>query len=265
MEKFDRYIGQVIDNELGLRCATFGYQYSEIARSLMSVYFCGGDCVEDVTSHLMPHLSLHPTLRTCSSDTILRGISELSTANTTYVSETGRSYDFNTATKLNGLLVKILVSTGQLVAGNSYDLDFDHQFIETEKYDAKMTYKKFTGYSPGVLQRMKILQGRLLRLERESDLPQLYRLAFSAFFRALDALPCSTIHPKEQMRVSTSYTLLEGFVVEGETTLYHQTESVERVEWRIAPCSDGLELTACYSGLLEYRLAVEAALAGLWC
>ena len=36
------------------------------------------------------------------------------------------------------------------MAGESYDLDFDHQFIETEKYDAKMTYKKFTGYSPGV-------------------------------------------------------------------------------------------------------------------
>jgi hypothetical protein len=46
--------------------------------------------------------------------------------------------------------------------------------------------------------------------------------------------------------------------------LNHQTESVERVEWWIAPCSDGLELTACYSGLLEYRLAVEAALADLW-
>jgi hypothetical protein len=29
----------------------------------------------------------------------------------------------------------------------SYDLDFDHQFIETEKYDAKMTYKGFTGYT----------------------------------------------------------------------------------------------------------------------
>ena len=43
-----------------------------------------------------------------------------------------------------------ILSTGQLVAGASYDLDFDHQFIETEKYDAKMTYKKFTGYSPGV-------------------------------------------------------------------------------------------------------------------
>ena len=122
----------------------------EIVGSLSSVYFCGGDCVEDVTSHLMPHLSLHPALRTCSSDTILRGISELTTANTTYTSDTGKSYDFNTAPKLNSLLVKALTNTGQLVAGESYDLDFDHQFIETEKYDAKMTYKKFTGYSLGV-------------------------------------------------------------------------------------------------------------------
>ena len=149
-KQFSRYVGPVIDKVLGLRCTSFGYQYGEIVGSLSSVYFCGGDCVEDVTSHLMPHLSLHPTLRTCSSDTILRAISELAMANTTYTSDTGKSYDFNTATKLNRLLVKALLGTGQLVAGASYDLDFDHQFIETEKYDAKMTYKKFTGYSPGV-------------------------------------------------------------------------------------------------------------------
>ena len=35
-------------------------------------------------------------------------------------------------------------------SGQEYDFDFDHQFIETEKYDAKPTYKKFLGYSPGV-------------------------------------------------------------------------------------------------------------------
>ena len=77
-EHFSRFVGPVIDKVLGLRCTSFGYQYSEIGGALSSVYFCGGDCVEDVTSHLMPHLSLHPTLRTCSSDTILKGISELS-------------------------------------------------------------------------------------------------------------------------------------------------------------------------------------------
>jgi len=31
-----------------------------------------------------------------------------------------------------------------------YDVDFDHQIIEIEKYDAKPTYKKFFGYRPGV-------------------------------------------------------------------------------------------------------------------
>ena len=64
MEQFDSTLSSVIDSTLGLRCSSFGYQYSEIVRSLMSIYFCGGSCIEDVTTHLMNHLSLHPTLRT---------------------------------------------------------------------------------------------------------------------------------------------------------------------------------------------------------
>ena len=70
MEQFDSTLSSIIDSTLGLRCRSFGYQYSKIIRSLMSIYFCGRSCVEDVTTHLMNHLSLHPTLRTCSSDTI---------------------------------------------------------------------------------------------------------------------------------------------------------------------------------------------------
>ena len=50
-ELFSRFLGPVIDKVLGIRCTSFGYQYSEIVGSLASVYFCGGDCVEDVTSH----------------------------------------------------------------------------------------------------------------------------------------------------------------------------------------------------------------------
>ena len=133
-----------------MRCKWYGYQYSEILRSLMCVYLCGGSCVEDVTTHLMRHLSLHPSLRTCSADTILRAIEELTCENTTYQSASGRVYDFNTADKMNSLLVNSLLATGQLKAGQEYDFDFDHQFIETEKYDVKPTYKKFLGYSPGV-------------------------------------------------------------------------------------------------------------------
>lgn len=80
----------------------------------------------------------------------MRAIEELTCKNTTYQSASGRVYDFNTADKMNSLLVNALLATGQLKAGFEYDFDFDHQFIETEKYDAKRTYKKFLGYSPGV-------------------------------------------------------------------------------------------------------------------
>ena len=98
----------------------------------------------------MNHLSLHPTLCTCSSDTILRAIKELTQENISYTSDTGKNYDFNTADTLNTLLLNCLLTTGQLKEDGEYDVDFDHQFIETEKYDAKPTYKKFLGYRPGV-------------------------------------------------------------------------------------------------------------------
>ena len=35
MEQFDSTLSSVIDSDLGLRCKSFGYQYSEIIRSLM--------------------------------------------------------------------------------------------------------------------------------------------------------------------------------------------------------------------------------------
>ena len=105
---------------------------------------------QDVTTHLMNHLSLHPTLRTCSSDTILRAIKELTQENISYTSDTGKTYDFNTADTLNTLLLNCMFASGQLNEGEMYDVDFDHLFMETEKYDAKPTYKKFSGYRPGV-------------------------------------------------------------------------------------------------------------------
>ena len=84
----------------------------------------------------MNHLSLHPTLRPCSSDTILRAIKELTQENISYTSDTGKNYDFNTADTLNTLLLNCMFASDQLKEG--------------EKYDAKPTYKKFSGYRPGV-------------------------------------------------------------------------------------------------------------------
>ena len=52
MEQFDSKLSSVIDSTLGMRCRLYGYQYSEIIRSLMSVYFCGGSCIEDMTFYI---------------------------------------------------------------------------------------------------------------------------------------------------------------------------------------------------------------------
>ena len=123
MEQFDSTLLSVIDSTLGLRCRSFGYQHSEIIRSFMSIYFCGGSCIEDVTTHLMNHLSLHPTLRTCSSDTILRAIKELTQENISYTSNTCKNYDFNTADTLNTLLLNCMFASGQLKEGEMYDVD----------------------------------------------------------------------------------------------------------------------------------------------
>ena len=86
MEHFDALSSETIDFTLRLRCKCFGNQYSKIIRSLLCVYFYGVFCVEDVSTHLMPLLSLHPVLRTCSADTILRAIRELSQNNISYTS-----------------------------------------------------------------------------------------------------------------------------------------------------------------------------------
>ena len=42
MELFDALLAQTIDSTLRLRCTLYDYQYSEILRSLMCVYLCGG-------------------------------------------------------------------------------------------------------------------------------------------------------------------------------------------------------------------------------
>ena len=151
LDKFDRILSSVIDSHLGLRSKLIGYQYSEIIRALFSVFCCGGDCMEDLNLYLKDVLAERPHTRIPSADTVLRGIEELATENISYTAEkTGNVYDFNTAEKLNQLLIKLLLTTGQLAEGGEYDVDFDHQFLEAEKYDSKRTYKGFDGYSPGV-------------------------------------------------------------------------------------------------------------------
>jgi hypothetical protein len=143
-------LGELIDNELGIRGIGAKYSHSEIFRNWFEVFFCGGECAEDIQVHLRETLEQIPDNRVSSSDTMLREVKNLATNNTEVVSSSGKTYQFNINEKMNRLNIKSLLLTGQLEKGKSYDFDYDNQIISHDKFDAKKTYKKNTGYFPGV-------------------------------------------------------------------------------------------------------------------
>ena len=143
-------LSQLIDNELGIRAKTIGYQYSEIFRNLANVFLSGGDVIEDINTHLGEHLKSIPGNNVPSADTVLRAIKEVTTENTIYTSNSGISYNFNINKKLNRLNIRSLIKTDQLKPGESYDFDYDNQINANHKWDAKNTYKKNKGYFPGI-------------------------------------------------------------------------------------------------------------------
>ena len=143
-------LSELIDNELGVRGQGGGYSYSDIFRTWFNIFFCGGECAEDIQVHLGPSLKQIPDNSVPGADTLLRGIKELAVDNTQVVSTSDKTYQFNINDKMNGLLLKSLLLTKQLVSGQSYDFDYDNQILAHEKYDAKKTYKKNTGYFPGI-------------------------------------------------------------------------------------------------------------------
>ena len=119
--------------------------------ALFSIYLCGGDHIEDITTILNKYLSTAPGARIPSSDTIARRLKELRALSIAYTSKTGSVYVHDPAIKLNSLLLDMALLPGILKRGQSIDVDFDNEFIPAEKSDALYSYKKKRGYFPGVM------------------------------------------------------------------------------------------------------------------
>jgi hypothetical protein len=150
-DEFNRIgMRKLIDHELGYRVSTQGYTYGNLLGNFFNLFLCGGECAEDIQTHLRPTLEQIPGNKVASPDTMLRCFGELATANTTVVSSSGKEYQFNINEKLNDLNLKSLLLIKQLEKSTLYDFDYDNQIIEHEKYGAKKTYKMNTGDFPGV-------------------------------------------------------------------------------------------------------------------
>jgi len=144
-------IFQLIDNELGERPAQAQYSHSDIFRAYWLLNFTGGDCAEDITEHLRPYLKDIKGVAVPSADTLLRVQKQLATDKEFFTTDKGIKHEFNVNEGMNRLMIKQLIHCKQLLSTNTeYTFDYDNQFLPTDKYDAKRSYKHADGYFPGI-------------------------------------------------------------------------------------------------------------------
>ena len=126
------------------------YTWSDIIYSLLSIYLCGGDCIEDLQTHLKEHFHNNPFVNIPSPDTVLRRLTQLSENNKECHTKRGLvNHPYNTNSTLEQLNIALLKKLGAFTT-NELILDYDNTIIFNEKSDSKMTYKRNRGYQPGV-------------------------------------------------------------------------------------------------------------------
>jgi hypothetical protein len=126
------------------------YTWKDIFYSILSIYLCGGDCIEDLYTHLKSHFQNNPFIHMPSSDTVLRRLNQLREENIGCETKNGTvNHVYNTNPILEKLNIAILQKLG-VFSSKELTLDYDNTIIFNEKSDSKMTYKRNRGYQPGV-------------------------------------------------------------------------------------------------------------------
>ena len=111
-------------------------RYSEIG---LTLFFCGGECAEDIQVHLRRTLEQIPDNKVASADTMLREVKSLAVDNTEVVSTSEKVYQFNINKKMNELNMKSLLLTGQLEKGGCYDFDYDNASTSSATIKSSVT------------------------------------------------------------------------------------------------------------------------------
>ncbi|AXT51162.1 IS1380 family transposase [Aquimarina sp. BL5] len=151
LQEFEnKKIGKLLQEHLPKLPAQCKYSWKDILYSFWSIYFCGGDCIEDLGGNFHHHLKHTHFLNIPSPDRVLERFKELALPKVVIKSPRGKStHELSINKDINTLNLKVLTSLGGLL-GDSLTLDYDNTFIFNDKADSANTYKKRYGYCPGV-------------------------------------------------------------------------------------------------------------------
>lgn len=143
-------IDSILDFHLPKLAAQSEYSWNDIFSTFLSIYYCGGTCLEDAKTILKDHLGENPFFKICSPDTIGQRQKSLASPIELCVTPRGEvEHQYNHNCLLTQLNIAILKSLG-VFAEHELVLDYDNTVVFTEKKDSKMTYKRNPGYQPGV-------------------------------------------------------------------------------------------------------------------
>lgn len=151
LNELDKHgIADILDSYLPNLAPQSKYSWRDIIFSYWSVFFCGGDCAEDLDGNLKNTLKDLPHLSLPSPDRVLDRLKELSIPAVIFNSPRSKAYhEFAVNEHLNQLNLAI---SKQLFKGLPLNatLDYDNTICYTEKKDATRTYMFEKGYQPGV-------------------------------------------------------------------------------------------------------------------
>lgn len=146
----DQKIPDLLDKHLPSLPSQCKYNWKDILYSFWSIYFCGGDCIEDLGINLKSHLNDNPYFKVPSPDRVLDRFKELALPIDIFSLPRGVSlHQFSLNASLNELNLQMLKQLN-LVSSKAHTLDYDNTILYTNKSDSKSTYKKAYGYAPGV-------------------------------------------------------------------------------------------------------------------
>ena len=151
LSEFERKsVGSYINNHLPILANQSKYTWKDILYSYWSIFFCGGDCAEDISINLKPALIKNPLLKLPSPDRLLERFKALAQPNIHPTSPRSKSlHQFNFNEPLNQLNINLLKKLG-LIKNQGNVLDYDNTFVFADKADARHTYQRRKGYCPGV-------------------------------------------------------------------------------------------------------------------
>jgi len=153
--------------------------------SFWSIFFCGGDCCEDLNGNFRSSLSGNPLIDIPSSDRVLNRMQQL--AEPVQLFDTVRGtvkHEFNFNKNLTALNLAVLKKLS-LLKKDELTLDYDNTLIFTKKADAKKTYKSERGYAPGV----GLIDSNVVYVENRngnSDAQTLQQDTLTRMFQALN-------------------------------------------------------------------------------